>query len=75
MASAASRSKILALNCSSSSLKFGLYRVEGSIPNALLSGESSRSGDTQGKFWANDAHDKLLASESANFATQQHAVD
>ena len=74
MTSAASRSTILALNCGSSSLKFGLYRVEGSIPNALLSGEVESIGDTQGKFWAKDANDKLLVSESANFPSQQHAV-
>ena len=74
MTSAPSRSTILALNCGSSSLKFGLYRVEGSIPSALLSGEVESIGDTQGKFWAKDANDKVLVSESANFPSQQHAV-
>jgi len=74
MISAGSRSTVLALNCGSSSLKFGLYRVEASIPNALLSGEVESIGDPQGKFWAKDANDELLVSESANFASQQHAV-
>jgi hypothetical protein len=45
MTNAASRSTILALNCGSSSLKFGLYPVEGSIPNALLSGEVEAIGN------------------------------
>jgi acetate kinase len=74
MISAGSRSTVLALNCGSSSLKFGLYRVEASIPNVLLSGEVESIGDPQGKFWAKDANDELLVSESANFASQQHAV-
>jgi acetate kinase len=62
MTSAASRSTVLALNCGSSSLKFGLYRVEASIPKALLSGEVESIGDPQGKFWAKDANDKPLVS-------------
>ena len=74
MTSAASRSTVLALNCGSSSLKFGLYRVEASIPKALLSGEFESIGDPQGKFWAKDANDKPLVSESANFASQQDAA-
>ena len=35
---------------------------------------SSSIGNPQGKFWAKDANDKLLVSESASFATQQGAV-
>jgi acetate kinase len=65
---------VLALNCGSSSLKFGLFRVEASIPKALLSGEVEAIGGHQGKFWAKDASDKPLVSESANFASQQDAV-
>ena len=74
MASAGPRSSVLALNCGSSSLKFGLYRVESSIPKVLLSGEAESIGDRQSKFWAKDANDKPLVSESANFGTQQDAV-
>jgi acetate kinase len=72
--SAGPRSSVLALNSGSSSLKFRLYRVESSIPKVLLTGEAESIGDRQGKFWAKDANDKPLVSESANFGTQQDAV-
>ena len=75
MTSAGPRSSVLALNCGSSSLKFGLYRVESSIPKLFLSGEAGSIGGRQGKFWAKDANDKPLVSESTNFGTQQDAVE
>ena len=65
---------MLALNSGSSSLKFGLYRVESSIPKVLLSGEAESIGGGEGKFWVKDANDKPLVSEPANFETQQDAV-
>jgi acetate kinase len=74
MTSAGPCSSVLALNCRSSSLKFGLNRVESSIPKLFLSGEAESIGDRQGKFWAKDANDKPLVSESANFGTSQDAV-
>jgi acetate kinase len=74
MTGAGPRSTVLALNSGSSSLKFGLYRVESSIPKVLLSGEAESIGDRQGKFWAKDASGTQLLSESAIFRTQQDAV-
>ena len=74
MTSAGPRSSVLALNSGSSSLKFGLYRVESSIPKVLLSGEAESIGGRQGKFWAKDANGKALVSEPANFETQQDAL-
>src|SRR5260221_13305615 len=74
MTSAGPRSSVLALNSGSSSLKFGLYQVESSIPKVLLSCEAESIGDRQGKFWVKDANDKPLVSESANFGTQEDAV-
>ena len=74
MTSAGPRSSVLALNSGSSSLKFGLYRVESSIPKVLLSGEAESIGGREGEFWAKDGNDKPLVSESANFGTQQDAV-
>jgi acetate kinase len=74
MTSAGPLSSVLALNSGSSSLKFGLYRVESSIPTAILSGEIESIGGLDGKFWAKDGTDKPLISESANFKTQQDAV-
>src|SRR5260221_5759422 len=74
MTSAGRRSSVLALNSGSSSLKFGLYRVESSIPKVLVSGEAELMGDRQGTFWAKDANDQPLVSETAKFGTQQDAV-
>jgi acetate kinase len=74
MISAGPRSSVLALNSGSSSLKFGLYRVESSIPKVLLSGEAESIGNRQGRFWAKDTNDKSLVSESVNFGTQRDAV-
>ena len=69
MTSAGPRSSVLALNSGSSSLKFGLYRIEASIPKVLLSGEAESIGGREGKFWAKDANGNVLVSESANFET------
>ena len=65
---------MLALNSGSSSLKFGLYRVESSIPKVLLSGEAEAIGGGQGKFWVKDANDKALVFEPANFETPREAL-
>jgi acetate kinase len=65
---------VLALNSGSSSLKFGLYRIESSIPKMLLSGEVESTGGPEGKFWVKDENGKVLVSESANFETQRDAV-
>jgi acetate kinase len=75
MASAAPRSSVLALNSGSSSLKFGLYRIESSIPKTIISGEVESIGGLDGKFWAKDGNDKLLVSAKENFKTQQDAVE
>jgi acetate kinase len=74
MSSAGPCSSLLALNSGSSSLKFGLYQVESSIPKVLFSGEAEAIGGSEGKFWAKDASGKTLVSEAASFKTQQDAV-
>lgn len=74
MTSAQSPSSVLALNSGSSSLKFGLYRVEASIPKVLVSGEAESIGDHQGRFWVKDANGKPLVCEPASFESQQEAV-
>jgi acetate kinase len=74
MTSASPGSTVLALNSGSSSLKFGLYRIEASIPKIVLSGEAESIGAPQGRFWVNDENDRSLVSESANFGSQQDAV-
>jgi acetate kinase len=72
--SAQPRSSVLALNSGSSSLKFGLYLVEASIPKVLISGEAESIGDFQGKFWVKDANGNPLVCEPASFGNQQDAV-
>jgi len=47
---AASRN-VLALNCGSSSLKFGLYRVTGGDASLLCEGEAEEIGGIHGQFW------------------------
>lgn len=48
--SAVSRN-VLALNCGSSSLKFGLYRVTGWDASLLCEGEAEEIGGIHGQFW------------------------
>lgn len=74
MTSASSHSVVLALNSGSSSLKFGIYRIESSIPRMLLSGEVESTGGREGKFWVKDGNGEPLVSESANFKTQRDAI-
>ncbi len=42
---------VLALNCGSSSLKFGLYQVSGGKASLLCEGEAEEIGGTHGQFW------------------------
>ena len=74
MTSASPHSVVLALNSGSSSLKFGLYRIEPSTPKVLLSGEVELTGSRQGKFWAKDENGTMLVSELTNFETPRDAV-
>jgi acetate kinase len=74
MTNAGARSSVLALNSGSSSLKFGLYRIEGSLPKVLFSGEVESIGGREDKFWAKDGNGRVLVSESANFETHRHAI-
>jgi acetate kinase len=74
MTNAHPRSSVLALNSGSSSLKFGLYRIEAPIPKVLLSGEAESTGGHEDKFWVKDGNGEVLASESASFKTHRDAV-
>lgn len=42
---------ILAINCGSSSLKFGLYRSEAERPALVCEGEAEEIGSANGSFW------------------------
>ena len=74
MPSAGPRSSLLALNSGSSSLKFGLYQVESSIPKVLLSGEAEAIGGDEGRFWVKDASGNTQVTEAESFKTQHDAV-
>ena len=65
---------VLALNCGSSSLKFGLYRVDESRTHALVSGEVESIGASSSKFHAFDTPGHSLVSERISLATQNDAL-
>jgi acetate kinase len=65
---------VLALNSGSSSLKFGLYRVDASRADMQLSGEAGAVGDGRGTFKAWDSEHKTLLCESADTADQGEAI-
>jgi len=65
---------VLALNSGSSSLKFGLYRMQAQETHRLISGEAESIGKKKGDFHAQDAHGAALIRESAALPTQEAAV-
>ena len=68
------QSVVLALNSGSSSLKFGLYRVNGSCTEALLSGVAEAIGEPNGRFNAKDSQRGPLNCETASVTSQQDAI-
>lgn len=68
-------SPVLALNSGSSSLKFGLYRVDGERTEILLSGAAEAIGDAGSRFTAKDARGNPVASETGSIAGQREAVE
>jgi acetate kinase len=65
---------ILALNCGSSSLKFGVYRVGASRTEMLLTGEAESIGEPTAAFHARDSGNDVLLSDAAPIASQQDAI-
>ncbi|MGQ0445250.1 MAG: acetate/propionate family kinase [Beijerinckiaceae bacterium] len=65
---------VLALNSGSSSLKFGLCRVESSRTEMLVSGEVELIGDEKGKFIAHGSPDNALLSETVSIPSQREAI-
>jgi acetate kinase len=68
------RSPVLALNSGSSSLKFGLYRVESSHLKVLVSGEAELVGGGKGQFRADDSLGTPLVRETTSIADQGEAI-
>jgi acetate kinase len=62
---------VLALNCGSSSLKFGLYRVEGRAVAQLLDGEIEAIGDPEGSWSARTQAGPIA---SGPLALDRHAL-
>jgi acetate kinase len=64
---------VLALNCGSSSLKFGLFRMVGEAAEPLIAGEADAIGSPQGRFSAR-AGDRDLVSEAGAIASHADAL-
>jgi acetate kinase len=75
MATAEADRTILALNCGSSSLKFGLFQVGRSGARQILSGAAEAIGDGPGKFWLEESGGNRSASEAAPIPSQIDALD
>ena len=65
---------LLALNCGSSSLKFGLYRTGSANPRCLLSGEAEGLGVAGASFHAEDEHGATLLHQACPMANAGDAV-
>jgi acetate kinase len=65
---------VLALNSGSSSLKFGLYAVDSSGTEMLLSGEAEATSGTTGRFRALDSQSLLLADDATPILEPKDAI-
>jgi len=65
---------ILALNCGSSSLKFGLYRIDHSNCEKLFSGEIESIGSDKSKFQLRDSIENTLLSEAVAVKSHHEAI-
>jgi acetate kinase len=65
---------VLALNSGSSSLKFGLYRVDSSQTRRLIAGEAESIGEESAIFHVEDPTGTSLLRESAHLPSQKDAV-
>jgi acetate kinase len=66
---------ILAVNSGSSTLKFGLFVVEGGEERPLLRGSADGIGKAGGKLEILDGGGKSLRSEKARYASQKEALE
>jgi acetate kinase len=65
---------ILALNSGSSSLKFGLYHVNASRTETLLSGTAESIGEASGKFYVRNSQGDTLTDDTAPIPNQRDAI-
>ena len=66
---------VFVLNSGSSSLKFGLYRVQTGRIDAVATGQAESIGETESTFEAQDAHGRSLLSGNFFIADWQSAID
>jgi acetate kinase len=64
----------LSLNSGSSSLKFGLYHVNASRTETLLSGTAESIGETSGKFRVRSSQGDTLTHDTAPIPSQRDAI-
>jgi acetate kinase len=64
----------LALNSGSSSLKFGLYHVDASRTETLLSGTAESIGEASGKFHVRNSQGNTLTCHTAPIPSQRDAI-
>lgn len=65
---------ILAVNCGSSSLKFGLFQIDHSTCERLFSGEIESIGTDKSKFRLRNSLENTLHSETVAFASHHEAI-
>jgi acetate kinase len=65
---------VLALNSGSSSLKFGLYRVSGSVTEALIEGEAEAIGETNSKLHVRNSEGRTTSYDTKSVASQRDAI-
>ncbi|ANN68171.1 acetate/propionate family kinase [Bordetella bronchialis] len=71
----ADASAILVVNSGSSSLKFALFRLEGSDEAAIATGAADNVGRADGHLRIRDARGKVLAAQDHDMPTQAQALD
>ena len=65
---------ILSLNSGSSSLKFGLFRIEDSEPTVLYTGEVEGIGAKESEFWIRSASGGAIHQDSRTVSGQEDAL-
>jgi acetate kinase len=64
----------LALNCGSSSVKFGLYHVDASRTETLLSGTAEAIGEASSKFHVRSSQGDTLTCDTAPIPSERDAI-
>lgn len=68
-------SAVLALNCGSSSLKFGLFEVGADEPSLICEGEAEEIGSPNASFWSKAANNGERSEAKSSIANFDAALD